>query len=172
MLRPHQHVTYLITFSCYGARVHGDESGSIDRTHNVPGTRILEPNLGRSFAERRAMDQRPYRLDQPRRAAVLSAIIERCSQRGWSLIAAHVRTNHVHIVLDGDAPAERMMNDLKSYAGRVLNQSGFDPPDRKRWARHGSTRWLLGRRDLESAMKYVLEKQGDPMAVYIVERQR
>jgi REP element-mobilizing transposase RayT len=165
-------VTYLITFSCYGAHVHGDESGSVDRKHNMPGTRMLEPNSGRAFAERRAMDQRGYTLDKPRREAVLAAIIDRCSQREWSLIAAHVRTNHVHIIVDGEAPAQRTMNDLKSYSSRVLNQVGFDTPDRKRWTRHGSTRWLLGNKNVDAAIKYVLEKQGDPMATYLAEERR
>ena len=26
---------FLITFSCYGTRLHGDESGSVDRDHNA-----------------------------------------------------------------------------------------------------------------------------------------
>jgi hypothetical protein len=34
------------------------------------------------------------------------------------------------------------MNDMKSYASRRLNQLGLDEPARRRWARHGSTRWL------------------------------
>jgi hypothetical protein len=37
-------MTYLITFSCYGARVHGDERGTVDRHHNwkaTPGTNSL-----------------------------------------------------------------------------------------------------------------------------------
>jgi REP element-mobilizing transposase RayT len=33
-------------------------------------------------------------------------------------LAAHARTNHVHIVVDADVPPERIMNDLKSYASR------------------------------------------------------
>ena len=37
-------------------------------------------------------------LDQIRRDAVLEAIQEVCTRRGWSLLAAHVRSNHVHTV--------------------------------------------------------------------------
>ena len=113
------------------------------------------------------MDQPTYVLDLPRRDAVLSALLERAKQRGWSLIAAHVRTNHVHFIIDADAKPERVMNDLKAYASRVLNQRGFDTPDRKRWARHGSTRWLRDRESIDAAIRYVIEKQGDPMAVYV-----
>jgi REP element-mobilizing transposase RayT len=130
---------------------------------------MLEPNFARAFAERRSMDQRPYTLDQPRRDVVLTSIVERCLQRGWSLIAAHVRSNHVHVIVDAEAAPERVMNDLKSYASRILNQAGFDTPDRKRWARHGSTRWLRERKNIDAAVKYVIEKQGDPMAIYCAE---
>jgi len=37
-------VIYLITFACYGAHLHGDESGSVDRKHNLPGGRMLGAN--------------------------------------------------------------------------------------------------------------------------------
>ncbi len=112
------------------------------------------------------MDQPPYDLDQNRRQAVLAAIRERCADRKWSLLAAHVRTNHVHIVVDADGPPERIMNDLKSYASRLLNRLGFDEPDRKRWARHGSTRWLWNPASVSAAIRYVVDEQGDPMAVF------
>ena len=42
------------------------------------------------------------------------------------------------------------MNDLKSFASRCLNDRGLDEPARKRWARHGSTRWLWKRENVEA----------------------
>lgn len=35
---------YFITFTCYGAHLHGDEIGSVERNHNVFGNRWAEPN--------------------------------------------------------------------------------------------------------------------------------
>jgi REP element-mobilizing transposase RayT len=122
--------------------MHGDESGSVDRDHHLPGSPVLEADARRLSAEKQQMEQFPYEMDRTRRAAVLSAIVERCSDSRWNLQAAHVRTNHVHIVVDGDVRPERIMNDLKSYASRCLNGLGLDDSARKRWARHGSTRWL------------------------------
>ncbi len=98
--------------------------------HNLHGSRVLEPHHTRASLARHAMAQSEYAMDQRRRDAVLSAIRERCTDRGWSLLAAHVRTNHVHIVISADAVPERIMNDLKSYASRVLNRSGLDAPRR------------------------------------------
>jgi len=54
---------YFITFACYGARLHRDESGSVDRPHNLVGSRLLEPDAQRLMAERREMLQDSYVLD-------------------------------------------------------------------------------------------------------------
>jgi hypothetical protein len=56
-----------------------------------------------------------------------------------------------------------MMNDFKAYASRALNKAGFDTPNRKRWTRHGSTRYINDESYLAAAINYVLNKQGEPM---------
>jgi len=113
------------------------------------------------------MNQAPYLLDRDSRAAVLGALREVCRQRGWSLLAAHVRTNHVHVVVEAEVRPEKVMKDFKSYASRGLNRLGRDGSDRKRWARHGSTRWLWKDQDVQDAIRYVVEEQGEPMAVFV-----
>jgi REP element-mobilizing transposase RayT len=160
-------VRYLITFACYGAHIHGDESGSVDRRHNIPNTRSVEADPDRSATERRSMEQEPYLLDGDHRVAVLTAIHEVCQFRGWQLFAAHVRSNHVHAVINGEPKPERILNDLKSYASRRLNRMGFDPPNRRRWAHHGSTRWLWQLEDVLGAIRYVVDQQGEPMSVFV-----
>jgi REP element-mobilizing transposase RayT len=162
-------MTYLITFSCYGARLHGDERGTVDRHHNIPGNRALSANAQRASAERRQMDQEPYLLDQDRRTTVLEAILEVASHRGWELLAAHVRTTHVHTVVQADVSPERAMNDFKAYASRRLALLGHDPSGRKRWARHGSTRWLWKYQNVLDALQYVVAEQGEPMALFVAE---
>ncbi len=147
-------MTYLITFACYGCRLHGDKSGSVDREHNLYGSRLVEQDAKRAAAACERMDQ------------TLAAILERCQLNHWTLLAAHVRTNHVHIVVDADVRPERIMNDLKSYASRCLNRLLLDDPARKRWAKHGSTRWLWKRERVSAAIRYVVDQQGDSMAVF------
>lgn len=116
------------------------------------------------------MPQNAYLLD-PRRAEVtLFAIRETCEFRGWHAHAIHVRTNHVHAIVDSHAKPERVLNDLKAYASRKLNEVGLDPPEVKRWARHGSTRYLWDERSLAAAIRYVVDEQGEPMAVYLYSR--
>lgn len=58
------------------------------------------------------------------------------------------------------------MNDFKAYASRRLSEAGLDGRDRKRWARHGSTRYLWKPEHVEAAIRYVVYEQGEPMAVY------
>jgi REP element-mobilizing transposase RayT len=159
-------LTYLITFACYGCHLHGDPEGSVDRKHNLPGSPLVEPNPKRVSAERRLMEQPPYRMDAQRRQAVLASIVDRCSQRNWNLLAAHVRTNHVHLVVEGAVPPERILSNLKSYASLRLNQIELDEPARKRWARHGSTRWLWEPENVSAAIGYVVVEQGERMAVF------
>jgi REP element-mobilizing transposase RayT len=156
----------LITFACYGCHLHGDESGSIDPGHNTPGTPILEADCARADFVGNRMDQTPYHLDPIRRDAVLKAIQEVCEHRGWSLLAAHVRSNHVHAVVEAEVSPERIMSDLKVYASRRLNRMNLDESDRKRWARHGSTRWLWKPKQVAAAMQYVVAGQGDAMSVF------
>ena len=133
---------YFITFTCYGARLHGDELGSVDRGHNLVGSRPLEPNPQRAMVERQRMLQYPYLLDREDRAVVIASLRGHCAHRGWMRWAAHVKSNHVHAIVEAEIRPERIMNEFKFYASRELTRLGKDGPTRRRWARHGSTRWL------------------------------
>jgi REP element-mobilizing transposase RayT len=159
-------MTYLITFACYGCHLHGDMDGSVDPEHNMPGSRLVEANSNRISWERSRMDQPPYLMDESRRRMVLASIRERCLSRGWTLLSAHVRTNHVHVIVVAEAQPGRVMNDLKSFASRHLNALGVDEADRRRWARHGSTRWLWKREAVLAARRYVVDGQGEKMDFY------
>jgi REP element-mobilizing transposase RayT len=113
-------------------------------------------------------------LNPTDRGLVLDAIGEACVSRGWTLWAAHVRENHVHAVVAAGVPSghdrelsaapERVMTDLKAFASKKLNGGG---PRMRWWARHGSTRYLWGRKALQGAIVYVYEGQGAPMARYV-----
>jgi len=158
-----------LTFACYGSRLHGDESGSVDRQHNLVGSPLLAPNTERATAERRETLQDPYVLDPSGRTVVSASIQRHCSQRNWNLLVPIVRSNHVHVIVNAEARPERMMNEFKSYASWELNRLGRDAAIRRRWARHGSTRWLWRDEGVRPALQYVFEEQGEPMALYVAE---
>jgi REP element-mobilizing transposase RayT len=159
-------LAYLITFTCYGTRLHGDESGSVDEDHNQFGTPLVPANPRRVLAQEKQMKQVRYTLDQLRRTIVLGALRQHCTQRGWALLAAHVRSTHVHFVVGAEEKPERILNEVKAYTSRALNQTGFDHAFRKRWTVHGSTRYLWKPEQVGNAIHYVIREQGEPMAVW------
>lgn len=157
-------MTYLLTFTCYGSHLRGDLRGSIDRHRNQPGQPTLAPNPRLHSADRSRLQSPPVTLPEPTLRLVLESLRQTCRFRGWLLVAAHVRTNHVHVIVASEGPAEPILRDLKSYASRRLNEAeGARGP---RWTRGGSTRSLPTRRAIESAVRYVLDGQGVAMAVY------
>jgi REP element-mobilizing transposase RayT len=158
--------TYLLTFVCYGAKLHG-EAGAVNRWHNVQGTPRIQENPTRAAFQRQLMNQPPYTLDGIRRSITLTAIQKVCAARVWLLLAAHVRTNHVHVVIESDAPPETVMSTLKSSASRALNELGIDEQEhRRRWARHGSTRYIWTKAQLSAAIRYTVSGQGERLSVY------
>ena len=162
-------LAYLITFTCYGKRLHGDEAGSVDRRHNTPGAPLLPPRRGWVITDQRHMNQETYTLDRVRREIVLRSILRHCTHRSWRLLAAHVRSNHVHMVVAAEQAPEGILTEVKAYATRALRGHGFGDESRKRWARHGSTRYLWEPKHVAAAVEYVVHEQGEPMAVWYEE---
>jgi hypothetical protein len=80
------------------------------------------------------MAQPPYRPDENSRAAVMAALRNHRAHRGWSRLAAHVRTNHVHAIVEADVRPERVMNE-----------------------------------DVQEAIQYVIDEQGEPMALFVAQ---
>lgn len=121
-------LAYFITFSTYGSHLHGGEPGSVDRNHNVFGGPYAAPDSNRLALNKKRMHGAPYSLGSAQRATVLRAIQQVCAHRGWILLAAHVRTNHVHVVVDAGIDPERVMRDFKAYAARAKSDEGVDSP--------------------------------------------
>jgi REP element-mobilizing transposase RayT len=159
-------LAYLLTFSCYGTWLHGDERGSVDPDHNLPGTPVIAPNTLRQLSDRERMTQPPFELDEVRRETTLGTIREVCDHRGWPLMAVHVRTKHVHSVVQAATDGDTVINTFKAYASRNLNSVRLDAAGRKRWTRGGSVRKLWMHNAVEAAIHYVVHEQGEPMAVF------
>jgi hypothetical protein len=71
------------------------------------------------------------------------------------------------MIVEAETRPERIMNEFKAYASRELNQLKTEGSNRKRWARHGSTSWLWKDEDLRHALQYVIDEQGEPMALFV-----
>lgn len=159
-------LAYFITFTTYGTRLHGSGKGSVDLEHNAFDTPLLPPDPEREVEDRGRMTQAPYIMSGPEREIVCRAIVELSHEKEWDLLAAHVRTNHVHVVIAAARDLGRLMSDLKGLASRDLTRAGFDDISRRRWTRHGSTRHLLQADQVEEKIRYTLDEQGDRMSCY------
>ena len=104
-------------------------------------------------------------FDEKMRRAILEAIMERCLWKQWHLYAAHVRSNHVHVIIHSTEPIDKVMSSLKAWATRKLRQSGYNLP--RVWTRHGSTKYIFTRAKLIEKIRYVVHEQGELMAYYI-----
>lgn len=153
---------YFITFTTYGARLHGDERGTVNKKrNNFCSSRI--PACQKLLQSERHLQNHPKVVLNPsERKTVLTEIIKTCKVNGWELFAAHVRTNHVHVVVYADKKPEEVMRKIKAYATRKLRVvNGLN--DKKYWASHGSTRYLWNYMSVWLVMKYVVEEQGAMM---------
>ncbi len=153
-------VGFLITWTCYGTWLFGDDRGSVDQEHNAYGTAFIPPDKRRLAALRRRMTHPRVRLTTEARQIVAETVRNHCERRGWELHAVNARSNHVHVVVgfSGVAP-ERMMGQWKAWSSRRLREQCLTAPDQPVWTRHGSTRYLWRTCDLEPAVAYVTECQ-------------
>ena len=161
-------LAYFITFSTYGTWLPGSAKGkgSVDRHHNQYATEFAQPNPARELQATSTMAQPPYVMDAPQREIVKDAIVSLANEKQWPLLAAHVRSNHVHAVISADRDPARLMSDLKSRASRDLTRAGFDDANRRRWTRHGSTLHLFTPQQVQLKIHYTLHQQGPPMSTY------
>ncbi len=158
-------LAYFITFTCYGTWLHGEKTTSVDQKNSTFGHKFVPKNELRYESAKQRQKETPYILDEPRRVIILKAIVEVCTSRQWVLFAAHVRTNHIHIIVHAIEIPEHITNSIKAYSSRYLNDSRLDGNRKNRWSRHGSTRYLWNENEVESTIQYVIHEQGEPMAL-------
>ncbi len=161
---PHQSqasrpLAYLITYHTFGTWLHGDERSSVDRHRNEFETPRLPPSVARHEAEERLRGAPPVELSPEERALVNAAIVGVCVHNTWTLHALNVRTNHVHVVVATDGAPDRAMNAFKSWSTRKVRETFANRRESRLWTRHGSTRWLWDRNDLDGAVVYVRDRQ-------------
>ncbi len=157
-------LAYLITFTTYGTWLHGDKRASVNKEHNRFGEEFVPCNTGLNTKEQSFLKHPPIKLNSLHRNVVLQAVLEVCAFRGWLAHAAHVRSNHVHIVVSGREKPEKMMRDFKIYATRAIKKDGDKIPAEKYWTRHGSTKYIWTKENLCSSIEYVKNGQGKIMA--------
>lgn len=159
--------SYLITFTTYGTWLHGDDRGSVDPAHNLPGTPCLPTDQPLEELKESRLKHDPFQMNDAHRKSVRDAILEVADHRQWMLHACNVRTNHVHAVVSANDTPERVMNDFKAYATRRMREASLIEEDTHVWTRHGSTRYLNTDESFNRGCQYVLEEQGEDMGAMV-----
>ena len=157
-------LAYFITFRTHGTWLHGDARGSVERHgRNIYRSPKLTPDPVFSVKMDQNLRAAPFLLDGPRRACVELAVRNVCSIRGYGLSAIHVRTNHAHVVVDAGTGPKIVMNAFKANATRALREAGLAEVGQKVWSRGGSTRYLWKPHQLERAIEYTINGQGEEL---------
>jgi REP element-mobilizing transposase RayT len=153
-------LAYFLTWHTYGTWLPGHTAGSVNEAHCQFGTPFAPPDPKRLAHCAAELAHPPVALDAPRRTAVQAAIVEVCAYRGWTLLAVHVRTTHVHAVVSASPTPEKILNDFKAYATRRLRREKLAAPDLRIWSGHGSTRYVWKDEELAAVLDYVVNRQG------------
>jgi len=136
--------------------LHGRQEGSVDHNHRTPGRPFVPANPKREASRLAHLKHPVVVLDDPRRLVVLTSIQETCAYREWRLLA-------VHVVVSAQAPAEKVLGDLKAYATRHLRRQNLLAKDAPAWSEHGSTLYLWDEEKVVEECHYTLHAQGRPM---------
>jgi REP element-mobilizing transposase RayT len=159
-------LAYLLTFTCYGTHLHGSAKGSVDRFNNTFGEPYLPIDWSREEAIRSRLSWPGYTLDSFNQRFTLIAIREVCSEKDWDLLAAHVRSTHVHSVITAPIHPRYIRAALKRRASTIICQGRRERRGTRRWTAGGSSRYLWTLDQVKAAVDYVVRGQGDPMEVY------
>ena len=158
-------IAYFITFTTCGAWLHGDPRGSVMRVNG--GSKRLDDQPNFYAYHQTQLSSPPVILEAAQRQVVRDTIIKHCDVRHWRPYALHVRTNHVHVVVNADKPIEQVSKELKGWPKRVLGDHGFKPP--KVWTGGSSKVFIFTEAKLREKIHYVVYEQGEMMAYYVDE---
>ena len=152
-------LAYLITWTTHGTWLHGDRRGWVKYSQSG----IQAPDGVIESATRARLREAPVLLGVNQRHVVEQTVRRHCDIRGWTLHALNVRPHHVHLVVAADVKPEVVMEQLKAWCSRRLNEArppaDCAPTHRKWWTEHGSTKWINDLDYLRNAIRCVLEHQ-------------
>ncbi len=157
---------YFITCRTYGTWLHGDKRESVDRNHNVFLTPKIKQNVGLQNRMQNVCNEEAFMMNASQRQIVLQSIIDTCQCSQWHLYTAHVRVNHMHVVLKSEKEPEKIATTLKAYATRYLKKHHPQLNRERFWSRGASTGYIFQSDNIFRAMQYTIEEQGKEMALY------
>lgn len=160
-------LAYMITCRTYGTWLHGDERGSVDRKHNQFLTPRMKHNPNWQRCMKENCKEQPFVMSKAQSKTVLQSVINTCQYADWVLYAAHVRSNHMHIIVKAhNKPPEQAAVSFKAYATRYLKHKYPDLQRKRYWSSGASTGYAFHSMALLRAIQYTVEEQHGVMACY------
>ncbi len=164
--------TWLLTWTCYGNWLPGDERGFVSRVrdrrpdepdspvrreHDAPGEEYDAGMAGLWQSAREKLKGDPIRLNYDQARALLDQFHQTAGYRCWVLHAVAVMANHAHLVVEAlsEVDPSDLLADFKAYGSRALNRRWGKPASGTWWTEGGSKRKKATVEAVEEAIEYV-----------------
>lgn len=153
-------LAYHITFGTYGARLHGDSRGTVDREHNGFGDSILEHDLERLQEAAGRLRFDPIYFTAEQREFLESIIPSICDRGSWQHVVSAAGPDHVHVCLIAPVvPGDRIKPWLKRWLGEALSARWPLSKGASWWAEHGSVKWIFDEAYFQNVKKYIEDQK-------------
>lgn len=144
-----------LVWSSYGTWLPGDSRSWFKR-----GEGLKEPSLGLVRYSLRSMKQTPFVLSIDDRRTCLTAIVADARAGGHRLLAANIRSNHVHLLVQSTWSGKALRARFKAISTKALRENGLVQQNRRVWGEGGWQRAMYPGPRAEETFRYVLAGQG------------
>jgi REP element-mobilizing transposase RayT len=138
---------YMITWTTYGTWLQGDKRGWVK-----DGT-VLEANKELEEANKDIQKYDVVILNGKQRQIIETAILEEARKINEKIPAISVRSNHVHVVIDGGTnPVDEVVSRFKNAGYFAVRKEGGGG---RIWARGYDKRYCFDKESLQERIRYV-----------------
>ena len=156
-------LAFFLTWPTYGTWLPGDERGWV-----LYSVGRQSPDEFRKHIAEMRMTEHACRLDPEQRKLVEATVMRHCEIRSWKLFEVNCRSNHLHIVFNGNLHPDVMRTQFKAWCTRRLKERdvahciALADLRENWWAERGSCLYINDQASLEAARIYVRDAQDDP----------
>ena len=150
----HFPLAYFITWTTYGTWLPGDARAwkKWRAGHQPPQPRL------EAWCQT-LMKERALTLSPAQRLRIEDVCRQHADIRNWQMHAMSVRSNHVHLVVSAAADPQKVRDQFKANATRVLRQPPHAIEQEHIWTRGGDIEFIDRESDLALVALYVTEAQ-------------